>query len=88
MFVQLNFMNSQNQRMTLRRTVNSEGKCEYFHNEMPLIREEYAAVIAAMKLTIQHFCAYQGKLEELCFKDGTELTTVFEEVSGSIAYKP
>lgn len=87
MFVQLNFINSTSQTCSFKRTVNVNGICEYYFDDMPLTREEYGQHITQMKLTIQNFCAYQGKLEELCFKEGTELTNVFEEVSGSIAYK-
>lgn len=41
-----------------------------------------------MHLNINNFCAYQGRLEQLCFKqEGNYLVQMFEELSGSSQHK-
>lgn len=73
---------------SLIRQYHPTGVNEYFYNEEPLTREEYATKLTRLNLHIQNFCAYQGKLEEICFKEGKGLTTLIEELSGSIRFKP
>ena len=72
MSVQLNFnaalLNGQTQDITLKRMINKNGVQEYFFNGNPMIAEEYLSKINELHLNINNFCAYQGKLEELCFK--------------------
>lgn len=70
MYVQLNLKDtaSENtQEIRLKRMINSQGISEYFFNEDPLLTEEYLAKVNEYHLNINNFCAYQGKLEELCF---------------------
>ena len=95
MSVQLNFKNlSDNKQLVLKRIINQNGVCEYFVNDQPLLAEEYLYKInGELQLNINHFCAYQGKLEELCFTqstsgEGHHLSQVFEELSGSYLLKP
>ena len=71
----------------LMRLIHPNGVHEYFYNEQPLLADEYAIKIVELNLHIQSFCAQQGRIEELCFKDGKGLTQLIEEISGSIVYK-
>ncbi len=89
MFVQLNFKGTQDDKeYKIKRMINQNGVAEYFFNSNPLIAEEYLGKINEMHLNINSFCAYQGKLEELCFKqEGQHLVQMFEELSGSSQYK-
>ena len=68
--------------------INEHGVCEYFFNSNPLIAEEYLLKINELHLNLNNFCAYQGKLEELCYGDGNHLVRVIEELSSSVLLKP
>lgn len=87
MTVQLNFTDEKGKPFSFRRILLPSNQCEYFVNGDPKISEEYLSDVAKMGLNIQHFCAYQGKLEEMCFKGGMSLTDLFEEISGSVRFK-
>lgn len=88
MFVQLNFKDG-NPTFSLKRMINSQGIQEYFFNGQPLVAEEYLGKIREHHLNINNFCAYQGKLEDLCFKQESQsLVQTFEELSGSFQMKP
>lgn len=69
MSVQLNFKSiaDKPQEYSIKRMINANGITEYFFNGQPQIAEEYLVKINEMHLNINNFCAYQGKLEELCF---------------------
>lgn len=93
MAVTLNFkgisVHDQSERTySLKRMINRMGLQEYFLNDTPLIAEEYLSKINEMHLNINNFCAYQGRLEHLCFKqEGNHLVQMFEELSGSSQHK-
>ncbi|CDW87992.1 structural maintenance of chromosomes 1 [Stylonychia lemnae] len=94
MSVKLNFkavqiLSGQTQEFSLKRMINANGIQEYFFNNQPLLAEEYLMKINDYHLNINNFCAYQGKLEELCFRqEGQHLVQMFEELSGSLQFKP
>lgn len=73
MSVTLNFkathtIDQSTREYSLKRMINRNGLQEYFFNGTPLIAEEYVGKINEMHLNINNFCAYQGKLEQICFK--------------------
>jgi len=74
-------------KLSIKRTLNATGISEYFINEMPFTSEEYRAEIDRYGLDLQHFLIYQGRLEDIGFKDGKQLSAIFEDLSGSVNMK-
>lgn len=67
MSVQLN-LEAGERKATIRRTINLQGKAEYFINGLPMLMEDYIQkVTGEYNLNLNNFCVYQGKLEELFF---------------------
>eukprot|EP00347_Sterkiella_histriomuscorum_P000387 403376057 len=87
-FKATNIQDQSTKDYSIKRMINRNGVQEYFFNGTPLIGEEYLAKINEMHLNINNFCAYQGKLEQICFKqEGGHLVQMFEELSGSYQFK-
>ena len=100
MFVQLNFTRGDDatQQIAIRRLINAQGKAEYFVNGMPMLLEDYIQKLTDnYGLNLNNFCIFQGKLEDVLFiqqqhqgegASESKLVQMFEELSGSLVYKP
>jgi len=87
MYVRMNMQWANGKKDTLQRSLNKGGINEYFVSGEPLTQEEYREYLESNGLDIQHFFVFQGRLEDIGFKGGKQLSSIFEELSGSISLK-
>eukprot|EP01135_Chromosphaera_perkinsii_P000901 Nk52_evm64s152 gene=Nk52_evmTU64s152 len=79
------FIDPEGKEVVLKRTVSSSGSSEYKINGKTCTWDEYNSKLKGYGINIKtrNFLVFQGDVESIAQKNPKELTSLFEEISGS-----
>ena len=88
-FYQKNNTDETPQIVELMRTVSPDGTTTYHLNKEQVTYKEYSLFLESENILIKtkNFLVFQGDVEHIASQSPTDLTRLFEQISGSLKYK-
>ncbi|KAL7748281.1 Structural maintenance of chromosomes protein 1 [Sorochytrium milnesiophthora] len=83
------YLDDDGNEMQFKRTVSSKGASEYRLDGKAITKEQYMAVLEQQKILVRarNFLVFQGDVEAVASQSPQDLTTLIEQISGSLELK-